>query len=84
MGRAFEGIQQLLDIVIAQACGQFELSRHHDERLAHRPLPYRQSQPQKVVNRFLEGCARLPAFFIEQPGNVVIEGESGSHIMMLL
>jgi hypothetical protein len=36
-----------------------------------------------VIDHLLERGARSPAFFVEKSGNIVIEGKSGSHIMML-
>jgi hypothetical protein len=37
-----------------------------------------------MIDDPLEGVSRSPYFFIEQPGNVIIEGQSSAHILMLL
>jgi hypothetical protein len=36
-----------------------------------------------VIDDLLERASRSPYFSIEQPGDVIIEGQSSSHIMML-
>ena len=42
-----------------------------------------QPTTQQPVDRPLEGIAGAPNFLLDQHGNIVVNGKSGSHIMML-
>src|SRR5580692_10795750 len=85
MERALQRLEQSLDVVIAQAGRQPEGPGMNHERLrlcrgfagSHQP------QAKKMVHARLQrsaGTAKLPA---QEFCDVVVEGERGTHIMML-
>jgi len=80
MVRTFQKFEQLFDLFKR---GEPQVSWFHYKRLARRGLR-REPKPQKAVHHLLEGFAGLAGFFFQQTGYVVVEGQSGSHIMMLL
>ena len=84
MCRAFQNVEQFPNIVVAEAVGQTELARSDAEGLSRRALCGHQSETKEVVDHFFERSAGSPAFLVEKAGDVVIERQSGSHIMMLL
>lgn len=83
MRRTLEALQQLLDILVRKTGGQPESSRSDLKRLAWRPLLRHQAETKEVVDGLLERRPAAPAFLVQEPGHVVIEGKGGSHIMML-
>jgi len=80
MVRTFQKFEQLFDLFKR---GEPQVSWFHYKRLARRGLR-REPKPQKVVHYLLEGFAGLAGFFFQQGSYIVVEGESGSHIMMLV
>lgn len=83
MHRAFQRFDQILDLVVAQSFPQSERQRCHNEWLARFSIAVRQALAQKIVHGGLEGAAGAAQLLPNQSGYVVVEGESGSHIMML-
>jgi hypothetical protein len=56
----------------------------HDKGLRSRFLMrVHQASPEKAVHRSLEGVSGAPLLLLHQHGNIVVNGQSGSHIMML-
>ena len=59
------------------------MPRRHDERLSGRSGGGHEAKTQKSVYQFFERRTGTAAFFFKQAGDVVIEGQRSSHIMML-
>jgi hypothetical protein len=81
--RTFQKLDQLLDLIEALSRWNLQIPRFNFERLSGR-LFGRQTEAQEMIDHLLEGISRAPLFFLEQFGDVVVEGKCGSHIMMLL
>ena len=81
MIRTFQIFEQLLDLFEVR---QSQLHGPHDKRFSDRLPRGRQAQPQKAIYRLFEGFAGLADFLVQQRRHVVIECESGPHIMMLV
>jgi len=74
--------QATVDVVVRESGREAEFSGHHAKRLAG-GLFRAANPPKKVVHGLLKGRTRSPPLFLQQTGYVVIEGNCGSHIMML-
>lgn len=83
MRRAFQFIEQLRNIVVVKPVRQPQFSGSDHEWLLRRPLRSHHSQTKKAVDHRLERGAGPPALFVQEAGNIVIEGKGGSHIMMI-
>jgi len=77
--RSFQRLKQIFGLVVMR---KSKFDRRHLERFPRRWL-HGQTQTQEVIDDLLERASRSPYFSIEQPGDVIIEGQSSSHIMML-
>jgi len=77
-------VEQLFDVVETELGGQAKIDRCHLERLASRLFSGRQSQSKISVHDLLERLAGLADLLFEQGRNIVVEGKSRSHIMMLM
>jgi hypothetical protein len=64
--------------------GQAQAEWLHLERLSRSLSPPIQSEPYRPVDYLLERFSGLPHFLVQQRGNVVVESDRGSHIMMLV
>ena len=81
---AFSFFEQLARAVIVQAWDDPERFRLHFEPAgALHFLRHLQSNPKKLVHRFLETLAGTPHFGIQFRNDVVIQGQRGSHVLML-
>jgi len=83
MRRTFYRLQQLLNVIVGEPGRQPELPRRHNKWLARRPFGGHQPEAKKMIDDCFEGRAGASALVSQQPGNVVIERKSGSHIMMI-
>ena len=82
MHRAFQRLNKIFDLVVAQPFPQSKRKGCHNEWLAL-SITVRQPLAEKTVHGALEGAAGAAQLLPNQSGYVVVEGESGSHIMML-
>jgi hypothetical protein len=80
MIRAFQIFKQFLNFF---EVWQSQLHRLHYEWLSDRLPGGRQARAQKAIYDLLERLTGLARFLIQKAGNVIVEGKSGSHIMML-
>ncbi len=84
MVRPFHFLKKLRDAIIVESRLEPHRKRRHFKRLNRLRLTGSiQTRTQKPVDRPLEGVARLTHLLLDQAGNIVIDGESCSHIMML-
>lgn len=85
MHRAFLRLDQFLNFLVARPQSRVQCKRRYDEPfLRRRPAPCLQARAQQIVHCALVGLSRAPNFLLNQPGHIVIEGKSRSHIMMLV
>ena len=84
MAWAFQLLQQRLDIVVILSGTHSHKQRRHLERYSI-GVPVFGCQPtaQQPVDRPLKGVARAPHFVLYELRNIVVDGKSSSHIMML-
>jgi hypothetical protein len=80
MLRPFEPLQQFFDF---GEWWQAKIDWLHLKWLPRR-RPRTKSQAQHAINYLLEWLARFANFLLQQAGNIIIDGKSGTHIMMLL
>ena len=83
MRRTFQSLEELSHIVVVQTGRQSQFPRHHLERFAFGTIGRGQSEAEKVIHHGFERGAGAPGLLLNKTGNVVIERESGAHIMML-
>ena len=84
MRGTFDLLQELADVVELKAGAQAEIPRWDAKRFRRRRLAARgQASTQELVDGFLEGTAGASPLRLELGENVVVEGQGGSHIMML-
>jgi len=77
-------IKQFGDTIVTQPRWQAHRARGNLKGLISRFLPrVHQAEAKQPVNRPFEGVACAPLLLLHQPGNVVVNGQSGPHIMML-
>ena len=84
MRRPFQRFNQILNRLVArsQACVQCDGS--DDKSLFRRGVAASvQAATEQTVHCALKGSAGAPLFLLNEPGNVIVDGKSGSHIMML-
>lgn len=80
----FQCLDQGFNLVVAEALLQPEGKRCNDKALAGLILLCRtESFAQEAIYGGLKRAAGAADFFLDQPGYVVVDGEGGSHIMML-
>ena len=84
MQRSFQCFDQLLDVLIfgSQARVQRD-GRHHEPLLLFGLSRRGEAEAQEMVDGSFERIAGAFGFVLNQARNIVIEGECGSHIMML-
>ena len=84
MHRPVQRFNQVFDLLIARS-----QARVHCDWGDHKSLSWLriavsgQAPAEQAVHRALEGVARAPLLLLHEHGNVVVNGKSGSHIMML-
>jgi hypothetical protein len=79
--RSFQLLQKLGDFV---AVPDSQREGRHDKRLGDSfLLRVHQAEVEQTIDRPLEGVARAPLLLLDEHGNVVVDGESLPHIMML-
>ena len=82
--RSFRFLKEFGDAVVIEPRFQAERKRRHLEGFARLRLDSGgQPEPQQPVDRRLEGATGAPDLLLHEAGNVVVNGESGAHIMML-
>ncbi len=84
MHRAVERLDQVLDLLIPRSQARVQGNGRDNESLTRLGLP-RSSQPkaQQSVDGSLEGISRAPHLVLHQFGDIVVDGKSSSHILML-
>lgn len=78
----FQELDQLFDIIEALSRRRLQVPGFNFEGLPGRLL-HRQPEAQEMINDLLERISRPPQLFLQQLGNIVVQSESGSHILML-
>ena len=84
MERTFHLFQELSNVVVIEAGAKAEITSVDLKGLLlfHTILPG-QAGTQSLVDRVLKGTSGLPHHVPELRGYVFVEGQGGSHIMML-
>lgn len=85
MRRTFHRFNQILNLLIARSqariqCDWGDLKSFSGLRIAAGG----QAPAQQSIHRAFERFAGAPLLQLHEPGNVVVDGQSGPHIMMLL
>ena len=84
MHRTFQRFNQVFNLLIARTQAGIHGDRCNDKWLFWlKAAASIQSAAQQPVDRPFEGVTRAPDFLLDKHGDVVVDGESGSHIMML-
>jgi len=83
MIRPFDRLNEVVDRFVASSQPRTKRQRRHHETLGRFSITLRQTLAEKIVHGGLEGAAGAAQLLPNQSGYVVVEGESGSHIMML-
>ncbi len=78
----FQKLDELLDFVEALSRRGLQVPRLNFEGFFGWLLGG-QAETQEMIDCLLERASRSPEFFLKQLGDIVFEGERGSHIMML-
>ena len=79
----FQVLDEFLDLIESESWRRLQIPRLHLERFTRRLLCRCKTQPQPVIYDLLEWTTGLPYFLFQQGGNIIVNGKSGSHIMML-
>ena len=80
MVRPFELFEQFLNLFEGR---KSQLERLHYESLPDRAFRRRQTQPQQAIYYLFKRFAGFVGLFVHQGGDILVEGKSSSHIMML-
>ena len=81
MVRPFEFLDEFGDLVaITDPEGE---RRHHEPLFLLWIIAGDQPLPQQPVHRSFERIAASPDLVLNQPGNIIVNGKSSAHIMML-
>ena len=86
MHRPLGRLEQVADVVQAEAGPErAEVARADLERRLRVPIPaaVREREPQALVDDFLERLAGTPDLGLEPAGDVLVERQGRSHILML-
>lgn len=84
MRRSFNGLDQVLGLLISRSQSQVRRNRCYDESLSSlRASAGNNPFANQLVHGRLERLARVPDLVLQHPNHVVIESKSRSHIMML-
>jgi len=80
---AFQGFDQLCNAIVIVARGEPERSRFDHKGSWDYSRGLQESRTQAAIYDGLEGIPRAADFRAKEPGHIVIESKSGSHIVML-
>jgi len=84
MHRAFDRLNQVLNLFVASSQTRIQCFRGHHKSFPRLGIPAgHQSMPQQAVHGSFERIPAPPDLVLNQLGNIVLNGKSGSHIMML-
>ena len=84
MIRPFNCFEKVGDAVVAQPGREAHLAGLYHKALSGlRIAAGNQALAEQSIHRPLEGAAGAPLLLLDEHGNVVVDSESGSHIMML-
>lgn len=84
MQRSFQRFDQLFDVLVPASQSRAERNRCDDKPpFLLRFSGGREAEAQEMVDGAFEGIAGAFGFILNQAGDVVIESESSTHIMML-
>jgi len=82
--RPFNCFEKIGDAVVAQPGRETHLAgRHHKSLSGLRIAAGSQAPAEQVVHGPLERIAGAPDLLLHKAGYIVVDGKSGSHIMML-
>jgi len=85
MVQPFERFNEILDLLVAGPEAGIQRDWRNRESLSGLRIPAgNQPLPQQPVDGALEGVSRAADFLLNELGDIVVDGESGSHIMMLI
>ena len=80
----FHLLQEITYIVVVGAGIHAHVLGAHSERLDGACLPpQRQASPQRLVHNLLDWLSSAPRLRLELFGNILVERQGSSHIMML-
>lgn len=84
MHRAFQSIEEFLDSLIARSQSSAKwIGSDYEPLLLFRLAHGGEAEAKKVIDSAFEGFAGALGLVLDQAGDIVIEGEGGTHIMML-
>lgn len=84
MHRTFHRFNQVLDLLVPRSKTGVQRNWCHLEALFRlRAAPSGQAPAEQSIHGALEGLARPPLLLLHKPGNIVVNGQSSPHIMML-
>lgn len=83
MRDAFQSFYQIFNIVVTQAGRKPQIAGSSDEGLPRSLLGSHESDAQKMVECLFEGLAGAAHLLVQEIGNIGIQREGRSHIMMI-
>ncbi len=84
MHRAFHGLDQVFNLLVTRTKTCVQGAGLHDESLSGLGIATGcQALAQQIIYRSFERLASAPDLVLHQRSDIVVYGESGSHIMML-
>lgn len=84
MHRPFERFKQILNLFITRTETEVHGNGGDNKSLFGLWMPTsREAAAEQIVDGALERAAGAAGFFLHKASNIVVESESGSHIMML-
>jgi len=84
MHRPFQRLNQVFHLLIASSQARVHGDWGDYKRLLRLMVAARiQAAKEQPINRLLEGVAGTPLLLLDEHGEVVVDGESLTHIMML-
>lgn len=81
MSRTFEVFEQIFNFI--EISWQPQIDRFHFKRLSRRLLRSRQPKAQGPIHHLFERLTGFAGLLFQESGDVIIERQSSSHIMML-
>ena len=84
MHRAFSRLDEILNLVVARSQARVQGNGSDNKALTRLWLPRSsQAKAQQAIDGPFEGISRAAHLLFHELGYVVVDGKSGSHIMML-
>ena len=84
MQRTFKGFNQVLNLPIARSQTRIQCDRGDLKSLSGLRISAGGQPPaEQSVHRALEGTAGAPDLLLNESGNIIVDGQSGPHTMML-